>query len=366
METLSPSVSMSDHLDCCKDGKLPGNYPLPDDMILGSGELCRHLIADRRTLNLAAEIFPLRISPQFSRLIHSPDDPIGRQLIPTGKELDHMDRSADPLEEETHSPVPQIIHRYPFRVVFLVSTRCAVHCRFCLRKRNVGADRVISEENIVRSLDYIRSQTQINEVILTGGDPLMLNDWLLLHILSALRQIRHVKLLRIHTRVPGALPQRITPDLAKKLSAFHPLYINIHFNHPAEITSQSAAACALLADAGIPLGSQTVLLRGINDNPGTLSRLMQELLTIRVRPYYIHQLDRMPGTAHFQVPLDEAVDLISTLRGPLSGVGVPHFMVDLPGGGGKVALCAQNVVRKEDKRWILRNWEGKLFTYEWD
>jgi lysine 2,3-aminomutase len=287
-------------------------------------------------------------------------------VIPSGKELIDIDRPADPLQEQAQSPVPLVIHRYPHKVAFLVSNRCAVHCRFCMRKRDVGAGPAISDENIFRGLEYIRSRRQINEVILTGGDPLMLGDRLLLDILSALRQIRHVIFLRIHTRVPSALPQRITPALAKRLGSFHPVFINIHVNHPAEITPRSAAACALLADAGIPLGSQTVLLRGVNDDPEVLKQLMQGLLAIRVRPYYIHQLDRMPGTGHFQVPLDRAVDVISSLRGPLSGMAVPQFMIDLPGGGGKVVISPEVVIRKENKRWILRNREGKPFSYEWD
>jgi lysine 2,3-aminomutase len=361
------------NLDCVHDcvhhdAADPEHFPLPADTIASLAKLAdTGLIADHPFLVAAADIFPIRIPGYLRSLIGSPDDPIGRQVIPTKEELRDLERSPDPLGEQAQSPTPLVIHRYPHRAAFLVSDKCAVHCRFCMRKRNVGSSTTssITPQALGESLEYIRSRPQISEVILTGGDPLMLSDRLLLQILSALAHMRHISLLRIHTRVPGVLPLRITPGLVKKLSTFHPLFINMHFNHPHEITSQTAAVCARLSDAGIVLGSQTVLLRGINDDSDTLRRLMNALLAIRVRPYAIHQLDRMPGNGHFQVPLDRAVSLVGALRGPLSGMAVPHLMVDLPGGGGKVALCAQAVAEKHKGRWTLRNWQGKLFGYEW-
>jgi lysine 2,3-aminomutase len=310
----------------------------------------------------AIDAFSMRINPYFLSLIRSADDPLGRQVIPCMEELMDADESADPLAEERQSPAPQVIHRYPGRVVLLVSNQCAVHCRFCMRKRR--ADRVqVTRQCVDQGLAYIRSQTGISEVVLSGGDPLMLDDASLVAILRSLKRIAHVRLLRIHTRIPGVLPQRVTPALATALASFHPLYMNIHFNHPAEITPAVAAACQLLANAGIPLGSQTVLLKGVNDRPRVLLELMEALLAIRIRPYYLHQLDRVPGSAHFQVPITRSLALLENLRGPLSGMGVPHLMVDLPGGGGKVALTPEAIVAKDSENWHIRNWRGDVFTY---
>ncbi len=325
-------------------------------------QLPANLRDDRISSLNGMDAFSMRINPYFLSLIRSADDPLGRQVIPCADELVDADGSTDPLAEECHSPAPQVIHRYPGRVVLLVSNQCAVHCRFCMRKRR--ADRVQVPRSFVdQGLAYIRNQPRINEVILSGGDPLMLDDASLLAILRSLRQIAHVRLLRIHTRIPGALPQRVTHALAAALASLHPLYMNIHFNHPAEITSEAAAACRLLADAGIPLGSQTVLLKGVNDQPRVLLELMETLLTLRVRPYYLHQLDRVPGSAHFQVPITRSLALLDTLRGPLSGMGIPHLMVDLPGGGGKVALTPEAIVAKNSEQWHIRNWRGEVFVY---
>ncbi len=307
--------------------------------------------------------FPMRISNHYLQLIQRPDDAIGKQVLPDGQELEDTATNPDPLDEESQSPALQIIHRYPHRVIFLVSNQCAVYCRFCMRKRRIDDIAQVPPHALKEGLNYIATHCQINEVILSGGDPLMLSNDGLEGILESLHRIPHVRLLRVHTRIPNAWPQRITPELVQLLSGYHPLYVNIHFNHPDELTPRAIQACARLADAGIPLGSQTVLLRGVNDDADTLHRLFQALLEIRVRPYYLHQIDRVPGTAHFRVPLARALELIGGLRGRLSGMAMPHFMVDLPEGGGKVELLAEGPVSKNNKQWFFRNFEGRLFSY---
>ena len=325
---------------------------LPDS--LGGGNAALKPVCDR---------FPMWINAHFFSLIQGPDDPLGRQVLPRCCEMADDLGSWDPLGEEAQAPVSQVIHRYPHRVAFLISNQCAVYCRFCMRKRRLGASRQVTAAQIESGLDYIRRHPEINEVLLTGGDPLMLSDQRLFSILKALREIRHVRFLRIHSRMAGVLPQRITSRLAQGLAASPPLFINLHFNHPAEITPESQDACRRLADAGIPLGSQTVLLQGINDDAAVLTSLFENLLAMRVKPYYLHQLDHIPGTAHFRVPLEKGLQLLTSLRGPLSGMAIPHFMVDLPQGGGKVALTPDMVVQKDADQWRIRNWQGKLITY---
>jgi lysine 2,3-aminomutase len=307
--------------------------------------------------------FPMKINSHLLSLLRSADDPLGRQFIPSVDELRDTGSPLDPLDEEHQSPVPQVIHRYPHRVVLLVSNQCAVHCRFCMRKRRVTGSGQVSKPLIDAGIAYIRKQPQINEVILSGGDPLMLDDDRLTDILKQLRGLSQVRLLRIHTRMPAVYPQRVTQELVRRLTAFHPLYINIHFNHPLELTEQTVDACRRLADAGIPLGSQTVLLKGINDDVEILRQLMQTLLVHRIRPYYLHQVDRVPGTAHFRVPIEKSLQLVDALRGKISGMAMPHLMIDLPGGGGKVALTPEAVVSKQKDLWLLRNWQGRIFPY---
>ncbi len=333
------------------------------DSIVQPRDLPGRLVGDPDKLGNVASLFPMKLNPYLLNLIRSADDPIGRQVIPRQEELLDLDRDSDPLAEDSQSPVSQVIHRYPGRVVFLVSNQCAVHCRFCMRKRRVAEPSQVSRELIKQGVDYIGRHPQINEVILSGGDPLMRSDGELIRIMTSLRRISHVRLLRIHTRMPVVLPSRVTPALVRQLALFHPLYLNIHVNHSAEITPDVAAACALMADAGIVLGSQSVLLKGVNDNVKRLQELFEALLAIRVRPYYLHQLDRVPGTAHFQVPLVHGLDLIQALRGRLSGIAIPHLMIDLPGGGGKVALTVPSVVEKRRSVWRIRNWQGELFDY---
>lgn len=323
--------------------------------------LAGHFDVDPVQLAPVIRSFPMRINPYYLSLIRRPGDPVWRQAVPDPAELADSLGTIDPLCEEACAPVPGLIHRYPDRVVLLVSARCAMTCRFCMRKRRVGAPSASDWTDA--GLDYIRRQAAVHEVILSGGDPLMLDDAQLDRLLAALRAINHVQLIRIHSRMPCTLPQRITDDLARLLRQFQPLYLNAHFNHPQEITDQAREACARLVDAGIPLGNQAVLLKGVNDDAAVMHRLMEALLTLRVRPYYLHQLDAVCGTAHFRVPLERGLAIMDHLRGRLSGLGVPAFMVDLPGGGGKIPFTPDYVVKKEAHRWTLRNFEGRQFSY---
>jgi lysine 2,3-aminomutase len=337
--------------------------PASPSVIAAIRRLPRHLCPDPQSLEPAARIFPMRVTAYFLSLLRPPGDGLARQVIPDPRELEDPCTHADPLAEEAQSPAPLIVHRYPQRVIFLVSNACAIHCRFCMRKRRVASHAPVSPRDIEAGINYIRRRGEINEVILSGGDPMLLPDEDLVSILSALRRIPHVRVLRIHSRVASAWPRRITPALARRLAAFHPLFINFHFNHPEEITPEATKACELLSDAGIPLGSQTVLLRGINDRVEVLHDLMEALLCIRVRPYYLHQIDRVPGTAHFQVPIHKSLELMAGLRGRLSGMAMPHLMIDLPGGGGKMELLPESVIEQAPDHWLIRNFQGRTFRY---
>ncbi len=314
--------------------------------------------------SLIIERYPMRINPYYLSLIQTPEDPIWKQAVPNIAELHDPHGTDDPLTEEKQSPVPNLIHRYPDRVVFLVSAQCAVFCRYCMRKRKVGSPFSVTDKTISAGLDYIQNNSQIRDVILSGGDPLLLDDDLLYDILKKIRSISHVEIIRIHTRIPCTLPQRVTSDLADILKTFHPLYINTHFNHPREITPESTAACNTLADAGIPLGCQTVLLKGVNDNPEVMKRLMRQLLMIRVKPYYIHQLDLARGTRHFQTSPETGLYIMNNLRGHTSGLCVPHLMIDLPGGGGKIPLVPEYVTERKQDKWLIKNYEGKIYEYQ--
>lgn len=325
-------------------------------------QLAGHFDISPDRLGPVTRSFPMRINPYYLSLIREPGDPMWRQAVPDPAELTDHAGTHDPLCEEALSPVPGLIHRYPDRVVLLASQRCAMVCRFCMRKRRVGQP----ADGTAPGIEYLGRSPAVHEVILSGGDPFMLDDEPLARLLESIRKINHIRLVRIHSRMPCTLPQRITDHLVRLLRAFHPLYLNVHFNHPNEITDQARAACARLADAGIPLGNQTVLLRGVNDDAAVMHRLMERLLAMRVRPYYLHQVDRVWGTAHFHVPLRSGLSIIERLRGRLSGMGVPHFMVDLPGGGGKVPLTPDHVVAKYPDHWVLRNFEGRHFTYPLD
>lgn len=307
--------------------------------------------------------YPMRIPRYYYNLIQEKGDPIWKQSVPSINEL--MDECApeDPLNEEEDSPVPRLTHRYPDRVLLLITDRCPMYCRFCTRKRMVGRTSTITEKTIAMGIDYIRSHPEIRDILLSGGDPLMVSDRKLEHIISSLRAIPHVQIIRIGTRFPCVLPSRISESLCAMLKKYHPIFVNTHFNHPREITPQSREACERLANAGIPVGCQTVLMKGVNDDPVVLKELMHKLLMMRVRPYYLYQADLTRGTNHFRTRVEAGLEIMQSLRGYTTGFGVPQFVIDAPGGGGKIPLMPDYVVKFDDKEIVLRNFEGKQYCY---
>lgn len=323
-------------------------------------DLAHRFKIDPAPLEQVAAIYPSRISRYYAGLITAPHDPIWRQCVPSSEELNDTAQVPDPLDEERLSPVPGLIHRYPDRAVLLVSNRCATYCRFCMRKRQVGCPG--GETDLSAALAYIAATPQLRDIILSGGDPLMLADEQLHDILSRLRKIPHLEIIRIGSRMPVTEPSRITPKLCRMLAEHHPLYLNTHFNHPLELTAESAHACSLLAAAGISLGNQTVLLKGVNDTSAVLRELMTGLLRLRVRPYYLHQMDLVQGTAHFRTPLEQGRQLIGALRGHVSGMAIPHFVVDLPGGKGKVPLLP-DTVQHDREGWLVQTYTGERVRY---
>ncbi len=326
-------------------------------------ELAALFHIDIEPLKPVVEHYPLRITRYYLNLIEKPGDPIWLQCVPDPREVEDDHLPADPLNEDRLTPVPGLIHRYPDRAVLLVSSACPTLCRFCMRKSRIGHRGISNNGNSMdAALEYVERTRVIRDVILSGGDPLLLSEESLGDILTRLRKISHLEMIRINTRAPVTLPERITLRLCRILKRYHPLYINTHFNHPLEITPQSAEACARLADAGIPLGNQTVLLKGVNDDPDVMKKLMQKLLTIRVRPYYIHQADLVKGTSHFRTPVEQGLKIMSALRGHTSGMATPYYMIDLPGGKGKVPVLPEDVTR-EGKRIFLRNYLGEVFEY---
>jgi len=326
--------------------------------------LSKLLPVDAEMVRRVTQKYPMRINPYFLSLVSEKNSALWRQCVPDIQELNHDARlEPDPLWEEPQSPVKNLIHRYPDRVLFMVSSQCAMYCRHCMRKRRVGPMDHISDDDLDRGIAYIRSQSHVREVILSGGDPLLLTDDRIERLLSQIHQLPQVELIRIHTRTPCALPQRITDDLVVLFRRFAPLYINIQFNHPDEITPESAKACESLADAGIPLGSQTVLLKGVNDDPEIMMDLMRKLLKIRVRPYYLHHADPIEGTRHFRTSLEQGKRIMAHLRGRMSGMGIPYYMIDLPQGGGKVPVLPDYVERCGPSKLMVRNFTGKVYGY---
>jgi lysine 2,3-aminomutase len=296
--------------------------------------------------------------------MEQPDDPIWRQAVPDILELNDTVCMEDPLNEENLSPLPNLVHKYPDRALFLVNNQCAVYCRFCTRKRKVGTKEMfISKETIDAGIDYIRRTSAIRDVLVSGGDPLLLDDSKLEYILSSLRPIQHVAIIRIGSRAPCTLPMRVTEKLTGMLKRFHPIYINTHFNHPVEITPESSQACNRLADAGIPLGSQTVLLKGVNDDPEIIKELMYKLLQIRVKPYYLFQTDMTKGTNHFRTSIEQGLAIMKSMIGHISGMAVPTFAVDAPGGGGKIPLLPK-YVKSMGKQMVFQNYCGMTCSYE--
>ena len=309
------------------------------------------------------DFFQARINPYYLSLIRYPGDPIWLQAVPDEVELYDIDAPEDPLNEDEMSPVPNITHRYPDRALFLTTSQCGLYCRFCTRKRKVGDSSKINMRELEAAFQYLEQHTEINDVILAGGDPLMLTDAMLEKVLIRLRQIPHITIIRLGTKMPCVLPQRITPQLCDMLKKYHPIYVNTHFNHPWEITPESTKACEMLVNAGVPVGCQTVLLKGVNDDPEVMRDLMKKLLAIRVRPYYIYQADLTKGANHFRTPIDVGLEIMDNLRGHISGLAVPQFVIDAPGGGGKIPLLPDYVLARDKEKIILRNFKNEVFEY---
>ena len=309
----------------------------------------------------------MAITPYYLSLIDLNDkyDPIRRQAIPTAHELESAPyEAADPLHEDTDSPVKGLTHRYPDRVLFLVTDQCSMYCRHCTRRRFAGQkDCAVPMEQIKACIEYIRRHEEVRDVLLSGGDALMLGDGLLEQIIAEIRSIEHVEIIRIGTRTPVVCPQRITPELCAMLKKYHPIWVNTHFNHPSEITPEAAAACARLADAGIPLGNQSVLLAGVNDCVHVMKKLVNELVYIRVRPYYLYACDPSLGLSHFRTPVSKGIEIMEGLRGHTSGLCVPTFVVDAPGGGGKTPVLPTYLISQKPGKIVLRNFEGVITTY---
>ncbi len=342
----------------------------------------RHRVTRAEQLNLILNLSPeeieaieaskgrmaTAITPYFAKLMDRNDSncPIRRQAIPTMAEFHFSPADLlDPCAEDENSPVHGLVHRYPDRALLLVTDKCAVYCRYCTRRRMVGSsEKCITEEDLDEAIAYIQATKKVRDVLISGGDPLLLEDDHLERIIAKVRKAPHVEIVRIGTRVPVTLPQRITPGLASILKKYHPLWISIHFTHPKEITKEVRRACAILAEAGIPLGSQTVLLRGINDRSAVMKRLMHELLKIRVRPYYIYQCDLAMGTEHFRTPIAVGINIIEKLRGHTTGYAVPSFVIDAPGGGGKIPIGPTYLISQDKGKVVLRNYQGKVFEYQ--
>lgn len=315
----------------------------------------------------ALKVFQMAITPYYASLIRRLDssDPIFRMSVPQAAELlnpPHL--QADPLEEDHHSPVPGLIHRYADRALIVATSACAMYCRHCTRKRVTSArESCITGERLSRIVAYLEAHPAIHDVVVSGGDPLTLSTEALEHVLAAVRGVPSVELIRIGTRVPVTMPMRITDELTAMLRKYHPVWVNTHFNHPVEITDEAREACAKLADAGIPLGNQTVLLRGVNDDPRVMEALCRALVRMRVRPYYLFQCDLVPGVEHFRTPLSRGIEIMEYLRGRVSGVAIPTFVVDAPGGGGKIPVLPNYIVTSSPTHTVLRNFEGVLISY---
>jgi lysine 2,3-aminomutase len=316
---------------------------------------------------LASNKLSLAITPYFFNLIDPADEncPIRWQMIPRVEEGNTAPwEMSDPCGEDSHSPVPGLVHRYPDRVLFLVTDRCASYCRYCTRSRLVSnASGYDFHPEFDRQIDYIQQNTQIRDVLLSGGDPLLFSDDKLEYLLTRLRAIPHLEFLRIGTRIPLFLPQRITPELCAMLKKFHPLFISIHSNHPRELTTEVRDAVGRLADAGIPLGNQSVLLRNVNDDLTTMTAQVQKLLMCRVKPYYIYQCDLINGSAHLRSTVRKGLEIMQGLRGHTTGYGVPQYVIDAPGGGGKVPINPEYILSHSRDRLVIRNFEGKIFEY---
>ncbi|MEZ5738141.1 MAG: KamA family radical SAM protein [Burkholderiaceae bacterium] len=324
---------------------------------------------ERRAIVLRAGALPVGITPYYASLMSltDPHEPLRRTHLPVGDEFIHSPGEADdPLGEDNTSPVPGLVHRYPDRVLFLATGFCSTYCRYCTRSRMVGetgGEYEFSKPQWDGAIAYIAAHPEIRDVLISGGDPLTLSDDRLADLLGRLRAIPHIEFIRLGSKVPVVLPQRITPALVAMLRRFHPLWMSIHFTHPTELTPEVAQAMARLADAGIPLGSQTVLLKGINDDLAVMKPLMHGLLKLRVKPYYLYQCDPITGSAHFRTPVAKGLEIIEGLRGHTTGYAVPQFVIDAPGGGGKIPLLPNYVVGRDGDHLVLRNFEGHQYRY---
>jgi len=325
---------------------------------------------DEKIISRVTDVFPMAVTPYYASLIDWEDenDPIRMQCIPDERELiSGRGEMEDPLREESYSPMPSIVHRYPDRVLFLVTMKCSTYCRHCTRKRKVGdRNAEITAQDIRNGIEYIRKHEEVRDVLISGGDPFTLSDQALDRILGAVRAIPHVEVIRIGTRTPVVLPQRITESLVSVLKKYHPLWINTHFNHPREITPESEKALARLADAGIPLGNQTVLLKGVNDSPEILKELFHLLVKNRVRPSYLYHCDYSRGIQHFRTPVCRGIEILEKLIGYTSGFAIPLYVVDVTGGGGKIPLLPNYCIEKSDTGMTLRNFEGNIYHVEQD
>jgi lysine 2,3-aminomutase len=320
------------------------------------------------TPDFSTRQLPLRITPYFAALLSrdNPGEALRKTVVPVPDELKvSPGEKSDPLGEKGDSPVINIVHRYPDRVLFLATGFCATYCRYCTRSHLVSKKAKCHSTRAAwdKALEYIRLNIEIRDVLISGGDPLTLSDWRLEYLLSNLRAIPHVEIIRIGTKVPVVLPQRITRRLVNMLRSYHPLFMSIHFTHPDELTPETQFACNRLADAGIPLGSQTVLLKGINDDVEIFRELTHKLLKLRIKPYYLYQCDLIPGSEHFRTPVSKGLEIIRGLRGFTSGYAIPHYVIDAPGGGGKIPLLPDYVVAKDKKGYVLVNYENRKFFY---
>ncbi|MBZ0177691.1 MAG: KamA family radical SAM protein [Melioribacteraceae bacterium] len=334
------------------------------DSVHSVDQLVEKFGIDRKVAEDLDEFFQARINPYYLSLIRYKGDPIWLQSVPDKVELDDIDGSPDPLNEDEMSPVPNITHRYPDRCLFLVTSQCGMYCRFCTRKRKVGDSGKISMKELESAFKYIEDHKEIRDIILSGGDPLMLTDVMIEKVLARLRSIEHVEIIRIGTKMPCVLPHRITPNLCKILKKYHPIYINTHFNHPWEITEESTKACGMLVDAGCPVNNQAVLMKGVNDDPKVMKELFQKLLKIRVRPYYLFMADETRGANHFRTSVEKGLEIMDALRGHTSGMAIPHFVIDAPGGGGKIPLLPKYVIHRDEEKVIMRNYKNEIYVYK--
>ena len=333
-------------------------------------ELKRYInLTEEEEQGVATTLGKLRmaITPYYLSLIdlNDPFDPIRKQAIPTAAELNFaVYEDADPLHEDTDSPCPGLTHRYPDRVLFLITDQCSMYCRHCTRRRFAGQnDCHVPKQQIDTCIEYIANHPEVRDVVLSGGDSLMVSDDFLEYIISRVRAIPHVEIIRLGSRAPVVMPQRITPSLCEMLKKYHPIWLNTHFNHPNEITEEAAEACAMLANAGVPLGNQSVLLAGVNDCAHVMLKLVNTLVRIRVRPYYIYCCDPSLGLSHFRTPVSKGIEIMEALRGHTSGLCIPTFVVDAPGGGGKTPVMPNYVISQTPRKVILRNFEGVITTY---